>query len=64
MNQSMSQQRGSVPNDYVQLPTIPSTAEKSEEPPLIVGDHQLPSRVLGRYVSVCVCLCECLCTCG
>ncbi|XP_065907462.1 uncharacterized protein [Dysidea avara] len=48
MNQSMSQQRGSVPNDYVQLPTIPSTAEKSEEPPLIVGDHQLPSRVLGR----------------
>jgi len=42
-------QHSSVPNDYVQLPTVPRTAE---EPPVIVEDHRLPQRPLGRYVCV------------
>jgi len=46
---NQQQQRGSIPNDYVQLPTGPRTVEQSEDQPLIVEDYQLNPRTLGRY---------------
>ena len=57
LNQMTSQQQqrqyASKPNDYVQLPAGPRRVEQSEEQPQFVDEHQLSSRALGRYKSVC-----------